>query len=129
MIVFLPKWWFYHASCIGPIIIIRERDYSTQLLNHEYIHYCQQKELLFIFAYPLYMLEFIIKLIWYRSLVKAYLAISFEREAHGFQNIIGYASRRNPYSWRHLIFVRKKKEFKGVFTKVRKEDDNTINND
>jgi hypothetical protein len=106
MVILLNRW-FYSASTFFGLIIIRRKDYSIELLNHEYIHVKQQKELLFVGAYIIYILEFIVKLFWYRNIKLAYANISFEREAKAFRHVIGYAAHRKPYSFRHLIYVRK----------------------
>ena len=92
MIVFIVKRFWYSAICLGPFVIIRERDYSTELLHHETIHYEQQKEMLFVFAYIWYLIEFLLKSIYYFNFRKGYEAISFEREAVSYANIIGYLS-------------------------------------
>jgi hypothetical protein len=107
--VFLLDNWFYSGSCIGPFIIIRSRDYNITLLNHEMIHRAQQIEMLFILAYLLYAIEFIVKVIYYRSFKLAYVNVSFEREAYLFQNTIGYLSKRKPYQHLRLIYLKDKK--------------------
>lgn len=109
--VITPKYLWTSAVTIGPFILIRERNYSKTILNHEYIHYKQQLELLFIFAYLVYVIEFIIKFIYYRfDLRIAYKNISFEREAYSMQNVIGYCGHRKPYSWVQLMYIPKIKK-------------------
>lgn len=71
---------------------ISDKDY-----NHEYIHYQQEKELLFIFFYIWYLVEFIIKLILMLNWKKAYKSISFEIEAYNNQDNLNY--KRNRYNW------------------------------
>ena len=112
--VWLLNWWFYSASCFGPLIIIRTSDYSITILNHESIHSQQQKEMWYLPAYFLYITEFLIKLLYYRNISKAYMNISFEREAYLFQGTVGYLSRRKPYQHLKLIYLRDKKEVKKV---------------
>lgn len=102
------KRWFYSASCMGPIIIVREADYNITLLNHEYIHVKQQKECLYLFAHVIYIAEFLVKLLYYRNVKTAYLAVSFEREAYLFQHVVGYANNRKHFVWLRFIYVRKK---------------------
>lgn len=114
MIVLLVRKLWFNALCIGPVIVIKEDKYSKQLLNHEYIHFRQQLEMGFVFAYLWYLIEFLIKLAYYRNLVTAYYSVSFEREAYGFQGIIGYAGNRKPYAWWYLVNVKKRKEYNGV---------------
>jgi len=112
--VILVKRWFYPASCFGPFIIIRERDYNQAVLNHEYIHYLQQKEMLFIGAYIMYIIEFLCKLVIYIDLrdpknwiKNTYVNISFEREAHAMQPLVGYCGHRKPFSHFKCIYLKK----------------------
>lgn len=73
------------------------------VINHEKIHTAQQKELLFLPFYALYILEWLIKLPLYRSFNRAYMNLSFEREAYTHGHDLTYLGRRRPYSWlRHL---------------------------
>lgn len=113
MWVITVKKWFFPASCIGPFIIIRESNYHQEVLNHEYIHYLQQKSMLFIGAYILYALEFICKLFYYKFHVKnAYINVSFEREAHAMQPMIGYCGYRKPYAHLKCIYMKDSLRFK-----------------
>ena len=70
--------------------------------NHEYIHTLQQRELLFVGFYILYLLEWIFRLFQYKfDNSKAYHAISFEREAYANQSNLAYKSTRCHYAqWR-----------------------------
>ena len=111
-VIVVPRW-FFPASCMGPVIVIRERDYNAAVANHEYIHYLQQKEMLFIFAYIMYIVEFICKFFYYfnirdfrRGLKNAYINVSFEREAHSMQPMIGYCGHRKAYSHFYCVFMK-----------------------
>jgi len=111
--VIIVKKWIYPASCLGPFIIIRERDYNKVVLNHEYIHFMQQKEMLFIGAYVMYLIEFVCKLFVYvdfrspKTWIKnAYINISFEREAHAMQPLVGYCGHRKPYAHFKCIYLK-----------------------
>ena len=73
------------------------------VINHEKIHDAQQRELLFIPFYILYLLEWLFRLIQYRNWNKAYRNISFEREAYAHGNDLGYLGRRKHYAFiKHL---------------------------
>lgn len=74
----------YAAIAVYPFIILRECRLKQQikLLNHERIHLRQQAELLIIAFYILYAVEYLVRLLMYRSHTKAYRNISFEREAY-----------------------------------------------
>lgn len=69
------------------------------VVNHERIHTAQQKELLFIPFYIIYVLEWLFRLLQYRNKDKAYLNISFEREAYTNGHDLEYLSRRKNYAW------------------------------
>ena len=73
------------------------------VINHEKIHDAQQRELLFIPFYILYLLEWLFRLLQYRNWNKAYRNISFEREAYAHGNDLGYLGRRKHYAFiKHL---------------------------
>lgn len=72
----------YIAITIFPFIIIN-KDYKGDkvLVNHEKIHIKQQIELLWFPFFVWYLIEFLVRFFQYRNWHKAYLNISFEREA------------------------------------------------
>ena len=63
------------------------------LMNHEMIHYYQQREILVLPFFLWYGVEFLFRLIQYRNWKKAYRNISFEREAYA--NEVNYDYLRN----------------------------------
>lgn len=66
---------------------------------HESIHTEQQKELLFVFFYVIYFLEWLFRLIIRPS--SAYRDISFEREAYNNESDEEYLSKRKHFAqWR-----------------------------
>ena len=68
-------------------------------INHETIHTKQMQELLYIFFYLWYVIEYLVKLIIYRNTKLAYRNISFEREASQNQYNLDYLNNRKHYSW------------------------------
>ena len=87
---------------IWPLVLLREKYYkgnSKRIINHESIHIKQQEELLVIPFYVLYILEWLVKSIIYRSFNKAYYNISFEREAYSNQTKWTYLEKRKHYAW------------------------------
>lgn len=68
--------------------------------NHEAIHTAQAIELLFIFFYIFYLIEWIFRLIQYRNRLNAYYNISFEREAYSNQKNLNYLKQRRFFSFR-----------------------------
>ena len=73
------------------------------VINHERIHTAQQKELLFLPFYILYVVEWLIRLLQYRDRKKAYMNISFEREAYAHGSNFGYLATRKPFAWRKFL--------------------------
>ena len=67
------------------------------VINHEFIHVPQQKEMLILPFYIWYILEWLIKIIFYGT--EAYVNISFEREAYSNQNNLDYLKTRKHFSW------------------------------
>lgn len=69
------------------------------VVNHERIHTAQMREMLFLPFYVVYILEWLLRLVRFRNLNKAYRNISFEREAYANGNDLGYLQSRRPYAW------------------------------
>lgn len=107
------------AITLAPFGIYIKKYYlkNTETINHEKIHLKQQIEMLIIFFYIWYILEWLIKLIIFtvrKSKVKyeslselnriVYLNISFEKEAHENDKNLNYLNERKFYSWIKYIF-------------------------
>ena len=84
-------------------IIFTKQHLSRVDENHEYIHTLQQRELLFVFFFLLYVTEWIVRVIQTRSLIKGYLRISFEREAYENQRLLDYRETREFFAWRKYL--------------------------
>lgn len=97
--------WFppkgYKAMTVLKWIIVRGNlTMSSRDINHEGIHYEQEKELLFVFFYLLYGLEFVLKFLFrYWNWHKAYRNLSFEREAYTNEGDMSYTQERHHYAW------------------------------
>ena len=73
------------------------------LINHEKIHLRQQLELLIVFFYIFYVLEWFVKLIIYKNRKLAYENISFEREAYLYEKEYNYLKRKRIWSfWKYI---------------------------
>ena len=90
---FIPIGKRYYAINLFGIIFAKGKC-SAVTINHEAIHTAQMKELLYIPFYLIYLLEWLIRLIQYRNLYKAYSNISFEREAYAHETNLSYISSR-----------------------------------
>ena len=66
--------------------------------NHEFIHSLQQREMLFIGFYVWYVIEWLFHLIRLRNFMKAYYALSFEREAYAMQEDLNYKYKRKKFA-------------------------------
>lgn len=93
----------YAAINLFGVFFVKEQVYVTpRLINHESIHTRQQRELLFVPFYILYVIEWLVRLCLngFHS-HKAYRAISFEREAYDNDSNPDYLKiRRNYAQWR-----------------------------
>ena len=84
-----------------PFIILRKKELKADetLINHEKIHLRQQLELLIIFFYLWYVLEFLYWLLKYQNRYIAYRKICFEREAFAKENQPNYLKNRKLWSF------------------------------
>ena len=99
----IPTRGFAYVNLFGVLFTRRERPISDIELNHEQIHTEQMMEMLFVFFYLWYVVEWLIRLLILRDSHKAYRAISFEREAYEHEGDLGYCDSRRHYSWCGLI--------------------------
>ena len=84
-------------------IIFTKQHLSRVDENHEYIHTLQQRELLFVGFYLLYVAEWMVRVVQTRSFIKGYLRISFEREAYEHQRQLDYSHSRKLFAWRRYL--------------------------
>ena len=87
-------------------IVVARKDclpLSKHILNHEAIHSRQIKELLFVGFYILYLFEWLLRLLYYRNPMKAYKAISFEKEAFENDANMEYLNCRKRFAFVNYI--------------------------
>lgn len=94
---YIPFGDFLAITLFGVVFAKRELDKEES--NHEAIHIRQGNEMLWIFFYLFYVIEWLIRLIQYRDKEKAYYNISFEREAYSNQHNLNYLNSQKWYSW------------------------------
>ncbi|MCH2032415.1 MAG: hypothetical protein MK202_02755 [Tenacibaculum sp.] len=89
----------YEGITLYPFIFLKNKELKENetLVNHEKIHLRQQRELLVIFFYLFYLLEWFIKLIQFRNGYLAYINLSFEREAYQNESNLNYLKSRKLY--------------------------------
>lgn len=97
--IFISKYLVPHGFngiSIFPFVFIKHGALKTNrmFMNHEKIHLRQQLELLIIFFYLWYILEFIFRYFQHKNWDKAYRNISFEREAYANENDLNYLESR-----------------------------------
>lgn len=96
----------YIAINLFGILFVREdlKEHMDDVaFNHESIHTAQMKELGYLIFYVLYLIEWFLKFFVYFSFSKAYLNISFEREAYHHEYNLKYLNDRKHYCWIHRI--------------------------
>lgn len=93
---------FSAINLFGIVFVRKEYRLTQELYNHEAIHFAQMKELLFVFFYVLYFIEWFVKLFIYGK--KSYYHISFEKEAYLNDRKTGYLTNRKAYSFIPYIF-------------------------
>jgi hypothetical protein len=89
----------YAGLSLGPFIFIAGATASARLLNHERIHWRQQREMLFVGQWVWYGVEYLARRLRGGGHAKAYRAISFEREAYGNQENLSYLATRRRWAW------------------------------
>lgn len=99
----LPLPGFTAINLFGVVFARRGVRLDRVLLNHELIHTCQQRELLYVGFYVWYVLEWLWHLARLRDAHRAYRAISMEREAYLHQRDLTYIARRRRFAWSALL--------------------------
>lgn len=86
-------------------IIFARKEYTLDDvdINHELIHTAQMKEMLYIFFYMWYIVEWFLKLLYYFDSNKAYKYISFEVEAYTNESNMNYLVKRKHFNWLKLL--------------------------
>lgn len=100
---YIPFRTFAAVNIFGLIFVKKGYKFTEADLRHELIHTRQMRELLFIPFYIVYFGEWLVRLVQYRSLLRAYFNVSFEREAYLHQAERDYLKKRPLYAWRHYL--------------------------
>lgn len=102
----IPFKGFAAINLFGVLFVRKDVKLSATLVNHECIHTAQMKEMLYVFFYVWYVLEWVMRLFMPGN---AYRNISFEREAYGNQNNGTYPRDRKHHAWVKYLKTGKKK--------------------
>jgi len=89
---------------LAPFGIYLKKKYlnDSTIIRHETIHWKQQMEMLIVFFYLWYLIEFIIRN--FTKFENAYRNISFERESYNNESNVNYLLERKHYSWVKYLF-------------------------
>ena len=91
----------YKAMNLFGVLFVRGNARIDDItLNHEKIHTSQIKEMLYVFFYVWYLIEWIIRLFMEGN---AYRNISFEREAYTNQDDLSYLKNRKRFDFVRYI--------------------------
>lgn len=84
-----------------PFILLKSKDCKKDvyLINHERIHLRQQLELLIVFFYVWYLIDFVRHFIMTKNARLAYRRILFEVEAYDNERNLEYLKTRKIYSF------------------------------
>ena len=87
-------------NIFGIIFARKNARLSPEDINHELIHTEQMKELLYIFFYIWYIIEFLLRYIWTGfNWKQAYRNLWFEQEAYTYEKNLLYPEYRQHYNW------------------------------
>lgn len=103
---FIPFKPYAAINFFGVVFVRKGIHLTKQDQNHEYIHTLQQREMLFVFFFLWYIVEWLLRFIMLRNAHDAYRAISFEREAYRHMNNLCYRNHRRHFAW--MRYIRKK---------------------
>jgi len=91
--------------CVNLFGLLLARDtgwIDIHVMNHERIHTLQQRELLFVPFYIIYIAEWLLRFARHRNSHEAYMEISFEKEAYAHGHDLTYPARRRHFAqWRN----------------------------
>lgn len=91
---------FWATNLCGFVFVRKDVGRLTAVArNHEYIHSLQQREMGYVLFFLWYNIEWLVRLILYRSSMKAYRNIAFEREAYDCERNLEYAEHRRHFAW------------------------------
>ena len=96
----LPFKGFTAINLLGILFVHPGVYLSAELMTHERIHTAQQREMLYIFFYLAYCVDWLVRLTMRGN---AYRNISFEREAYANQRNLDYLKHRRHYAWRNYM--------------------------
>lgn len=95
----IPFRGFKAMNIFGVLFVRKGYKLNDIEIRHERIHTAQQREMIYVFFFLWYVMEWLIRLFFCRNIHKAYRNISFEREAYNMQRDLLYLDDRKHYAW------------------------------
>ena len=96
----IPFTGFKAINLFGVLFVRGDARIDEVTINHERIHTAQLRELLYIFFYLWYVIEYLIRIPMYDfDIVQAYRNISFEREAYANDEDFEYLKSRKLFAF------------------------------
>lgn len=93
---FIPFPGYKAINLFGVLFVRGDAKIDEVTIRHERIHSAQMKEMLYVFFYLFYFLEWLVRLFVKGN---AYRNISFEQEAYANQNYLNYLDERRWFAW------------------------------
>lgn len=102
--------WFpfgnYHTLNFFGILFTKRKQLPESTITHESIHTAQMKEMLWLFFYLWYGVEYLLVRLFHKKQNCAYQDISFEEEAYNNAKNPDYLKTRKHYAWLKYIRLR-----------------------
>lgn len=102
--------WFpfgsYTTINLFGILFTKQKNLQKRVILHESVHSAQMKEMLWLFFYSWYMIEYLLIRLFHKKQGCAYHDVSFEEEAYLGENDSDYLKNRKPYSWWKFVKIR-----------------------
>lgn len=93
---FIPFPGYKAINLFGILFVSGNATIDERTLRHESIHTAQMREMLYVFFYLWYVVEWIVRLFMKGN---SYRNISFEKEAYGNEDSRLYLDSRRPFAW------------------------------
>lgn len=98
----------YKVLNLFGILFVRKDEMVDDIdINHERIHTAQMLEMLVVFFYLWYVVEYIIIRMFHRKQGDAYHDVSFEEEAYRNEIDFNYLYHRKYYAWIKYVRINK----------------------
>lgn len=101
----------YSSINLFGVVFTKKETIDIITYNHELIHTKQMQEMLYIFFYIWYVLEYLIIRLFHKKQNGAYHDVSFEEEAYAYEEDFTYifSRKRKHYAWLKYIKIKSAK--------------------